>query len=123
MPIVCPSDCRGERNCIPRLSTGGFACNSPCFLRARDFGGVLSHYPIGPAIAHDVVRYARRRPDVDGLAEALEIFLLPQLEGLTPTAARKIHEMLREILVGSTPEVRTRFDNRFDDLFPGHNDQ
>lgn len=45
--------------------------------------GLFALRPIGPAIAIDLVRYIRRRgAGGAGLAEALAIFLLPQLDGL-----------------------------------------
>ena len=45
--------------------------------------GLFAIRPIGPAIAIDLVRYVRRRnAGGAGLAEALAIFLLPQLDGL-----------------------------------------
>ena len=49
--------------------------------------GLFAIRPIGPAIALDMIRYIRRRDaGGTGLAEALAIFLLPQLDGLSSDA-------------------------------------
>jgi MoxR-like ATPase len=82
--------------------------------------GLLAHRPLGPAIAIDMVRYQRhRRAGGDGLAEAVALFLLPQLEGLDPDLAVNIFRVLLNGLKDwaseeSLAELRTRYR----DLFP-----
>ncbi|EYF00530.1 AAA family ATPase [Chondromyces apiculatus] len=61
--------------------------------------GVLDLRAVGPAIALDMVRYLRRRREPgEGLAEAVLLFLLPQLEGLEPDHAAEVHRRLRAAL-------------------------
>ncbi|MCP3099818.1 AAA family ATPase [Myxococcus sp. K15C18031901] len=68
--------------------------------------GLLGHRDIGPAIALDIVRYMRRRQaSGDGLAEALGMFLLPQLEGLPLDSARQVHELFLSALQGWTSDT------------------
>ncbi|MBM7112458.1 AAA family ATPase [Archangium primigenium] len=71
--------------------------------------GLLGLRDIGPAVALDIVRYMRRRAAAgDALAEALAMFLLPQLEGLDPASARKAHALFTEALAGWTSETALR---------------
>ncbi len=82
--------------------------------------GLLAQREIGPAIAQDVVRYTRRRQKSgDGLAEALGMFLLAQLEGLGDEKAKAAWKAIRASLAdwaqpGAVEELRLRFV----DLFP-----
>ncbi len=81
--------------------------------------GLLGLRAVGPAIALDIVRYARRRPGADGLAEALELFLLPQLEGLDPSPARQVRERVVQALGGGlSASALGHFDALYMDLFP-----
>jgi 5-methylcytosine-specific restriction enzyme B len=78
--------------------------------------GLFALRPIGPAIALDLIRYLRRRgAGGAGLAEALAIFLLPQLEGLPSDAAPAVSELFEAALarLAAAPEVaelRARVD-------------
>jgi MoxR-like ATPase len=70
--------------------------------------GLLAHCPVGPAIALDMVRYARRRGAGEGclpgdaLAEAAAMVLLPQLEGLPGDAALEVASVLDAEISPST---------------------
>lgn len=67
--------------------------------------GLLGHRDIGPAVALDIVRYMRRRRAAgDALAEALGMFLLPQLEGLDLEAAQQVDRLFVSVLAGWTSE-------------------
>ena len=82
--------------------------------------GLLAYRDIGPAIVLDIVRYMRRRAaDGDGLAEALAMFLLPQLEGLDQESARKVYELFVSTLRGWTSEEALReLRDRCEDVWP-----
>lgn len=69
--------------------------------------GLLRDRLIGPALALDVVRYLRRRQaGPDGLAEAIAIFLLPQLDGLDPEAVQRvIHTLLKVVEGAASPSA------------------
>lgn len=61
--------------------------------------GILAHRPVGPAIAIDMIGYLRRRGAAsEGLAEAVAIHLVPQLEGLDVEAAAAIRDRVIEAL-------------------------
>lgn len=61
--------------------------------------GLFAIRPIGPAIAIDLIRYARRRgAGGAGFAEALAIFLLPQLDGLAIDAAPAVISLFESAL-------------------------
>ncbi|MFS8071996.1 MAG: hypothetical protein ACMG6S_36970 [Byssovorax sp.] len=61
--------------------------------------GLFAIRPIGPAIAIDLIRYARRRgAGGAGFAEALAIFLLPQLDGLPSDAAPAVMSLFESAL-------------------------
>lgn len=82
--------------------------------------GLLAHRPLGPAIAIDMVRYQRRRrADGDGLAEAIALFLLPQLEGLDANPASEVFNLLHDELTGwAGDDAMTDLRTRYRDLFP-----
>lgn len=82
--------------------------------------GLLAHREIGPAIALDIIRYMRRRAaSGDGLAEALSMFLLPQLEGLDSDVARKVYALFRSTLTGWTSEeALEELRARCEDVWP-----
>lgn len=88
----------------------------------RLFGatGLLAHRAVGPAVALDMVHYMRRRQaSGDGLAEAMAMYLLPQLEGLPQEPAAKVLRVLVSSLTGWTsPEAVTRLRRRYEELFP-----
>ena len=82
---------------------------------------LLSVREIGPAVALDMVRYLRRRGNHgDGIAEAIEMFVLPQLQGVTERAARlaKVH-CIEALGAAASVKARASLNARFDDLFPG----
>lgn len=82
--------------------------------------GLLAHRKIGPAILGDVVRYVRRRnASGDGLAEALVMYLLPQLEGLDNHSAVTVYRKLDASLEAWTSsEARQELRTRYQELFP-----
>lgn len=82
--------------------------------------GLLGHRPIGPAILVDIVRYMRRRRHSgDGLAEALAMYLLPQLEGLDPDAAAAVFKKLDGALRDWTSQQAIAgLRERYQELFP-----
>lgn len=82
--------------------------------------GLLAQREIGPAIALDVVRYTRRRQKAgDGLAEALGMFLLAQLEGLSDEEAKAAWKAIRASLAEWTqPASVAELRQRFVELFP-----
>jgi MoxR-like ATPase len=82
--------------------------------------GLLGYRDIGPAVALDVVRYMRRRAAAgDALAEAMAMFLLPQLEGLSQSDAQKVYELFVNTLKGWTSEEALQeLRARCEDLWP-----
>ncbi len=82
--------------------------------------GLLGHRAIGPAILGDIVRYMRRRrASGDGLAEALAMILLPQLEGLDADAAAAVLKKIEAALADwSTAEARAELRTRYQELSP-----
>ncbi len=65
--------------------------------------GLLAQRLIGPAILEDIVAYMRRRrASGDGLAEAMAMYLLPQLEGLEQEQASVVFKKLQDSLTGWT---------------------
>jgi MoxR-like ATPase len=82
--------------------------------------GLLGVRDIGPAVALDIVRYMRRRAaSGDALAEALGMFLLPQLEGLDLDSARKVDGLFVSVLTGWTSEEAVQaLRTRAADLWP-----
>jgi hypothetical protein len=71
-------------------------------------------------VALDMVRYMRRRQaSGDGLAEAMAMFLFPQLEGLEQEGASRMLELLTASLAGWTSaEAVARLRLRYQELFP-----
>lgn len=82
--------------------------------------GLFAHRPIGPAIALDMIHYMRRRQaSGDGCAEAMAMYLLPQLEGLPQEPAIKALRILLATLSGWTStEAIQRLRRRYEELFP-----
>jgi MoxR-like ATPase len=84
--------------------------------------GLFAIRPIGPAIAIDMIRYVRRRDAGGaGLAEALALFLLPQLDGLPRDAAPAVIALLESTLarVAAAPLIaalRARVEAALGDL-------
>jgi MoxR-like ATPase len=80
--------------------------------------GLLGHRPIGPAIALDMVRYLRRRDaGREALAEALSMYLLPQLEGLGADAAAAVWALLDAEIAGAPAAARGELEARFREMF------
>jgi MoxR-like ATPase len=86
--------------------------------------GLFAARPIGPAVALDVIRYARRRASDDGvtaadaLAEAVAMYVLPQLEGLDQDRALSCFAALAALGAACSPSARVELRDRFVDLFP-----
>ena len=90
--------------------------------------GLLSARELGPALAEDVVRYLRVRlaraaipssaEALGAVAEALELYLLPQLEGLEAAPGRAVAEYLDEALAGAPEASRRRLLHRLEDTLP-----
>ena len=93
----------------------------PVVLRLFSQTGLLSLREVGPAVALDVVRYLRRRGEHgDGIAEAIEMFVLPQLQGLSERAAKDARDRCEEALgAAASMAARTSLRARFRELFPG----
>ena len=82
--------------------------------------GLLAHRPLGPAVALDMIRYIRRRAAPgEGLAEAIAMYLLPQLEGLPADAAAAVADLLdTELAAVASPRARLELRARLRELFP-----
>lgn len=82
--------------------------------------GVQPHRPIGLAVPLDMIRYLRRRQDGgNALAEAVEMYLLSQLEGLDEGPARACWKAIVDALASTaTPEALHGLRERWNDLFP-----
>jgi 5-methylcytosine-specific restriction protein B len=93
----------------------------PVVLRLFSQAGLLSLREVGPAVGLDVVRYLRRRGQHgDGIAEAIEMFVLPQLQGLSERAAKDARERCEEALgAAASTSARASLRARFRELFPG----
>lgn len=92
----------------------------PPLLRLFSGKGLLAHRAIGPAVALDMVRYMRRRQaSGDGMAEAIAMYLLPQLEGLEQGPANEVLKVLLASVEGwSTPEAQAGLRRRYLEIFP-----
>jgi MoxR-like ATPase len=92
----------------------------PPLQRLFSTKGLLAHRPIGPAVPLDMVRYMRRRQaSGDGLAEAIAMYLLPQLEGLEQGPASEVLKLLAVSLEGWTsPEASAGLRRRYREIFP-----
>jgi MoxR-like ATPase len=123
---VAPPDEGGRERLIAREASvpGGDPPLDPavCALMGRLFSGagVLAHAPVGPAILLDMIRYARRRgAGAEGLAEAVSLLLLPQLEGLPAGAALGVAERIDAELAGLIPpRARADLRGRLRDVCP-----
>ncbi len=93
----------------------------PVVLRLFSQAGLLSLREVGPAVGLDVVRYLRRRGEHgDGIAEAIEMFVLPQLQGMSERAAKDARDRCEEALGAAvTTSARASLRARFQELFPG----
>lgn len=80
--------------------------------------GLLAIRQVGPAVAIDMVRYMRRRQVPDGFAEAIQLYLLAQLEGLDATSAVTAWRAITQALA-ATPSEASQHDlrSRFEELF------
>jgi MoxR-like ATPase len=92
----------------------------PPLQRLFSSKGLLAHRAVGPAVPLDMVRYMRRRQaSGDGLAEAIAMYLLPQLEGLEQSPASDVLKLLTIHLDGWTsPEAIARLRRRYQEIFP-----
>jgi MoxR-like ATPase len=92
----------------------------PPLKRLFSQSGLLPLREIGPAVALDFVRYLRRRGGVaDGLAEGVEMFVLPQLQGLGDRAAKVALERCEEAVgAGASDHAVESLRARFRELFP-----
>ena len=82
--------------------------------------GLLGVREIGPAVPLDIVRYLRRRrAGAVGLAEAIEMYVLPQLEGLDAADADKARARCLEALgQGASEDAVNSLEARFREIFP-----
>lgn len=79
---------------------------------------LLGIRPVGPAIPLDMIRYMRRRQaEHVGMAEALAMYLLPQLEGIEPHKAEALWEALAAA-VASQADAASYLRERFVEIFP-----
>jgi MoxR-like ATPase len=79
---------------------------------------LLGIRPVGPAIPLDMIRYMRRRQaEHVGMAEALAMYLLPQLEGIEPHKAEALWESLAAA-VASQADAASYLRERFLEIFP-----
>lgn len=79
---------------------------------------LLSIRPVGPAIPLDMIRYMRRRQaEHVGTAEALAMYLLPQLEGIEPSRAEALWGHLAAA-VASQADAEAYLRERFLEIFP-----
>lgn len=79
---------------------------------------LLSIRPVGPAIPLDMIRYMRRRQaEHVGMAEALAMYLLPQLEGIEPHRAEALWGHLAAA-VASQADAEAYLRERFLEIFP-----
>lgn len=82
--------------------------------------GLLAVRPIGPAVALHMLEYLRHRKDDQyALAEAIELHLLSQLEGISAAQASQARGAITDALAQhSGPEAVTSVRERLDELFP-----
>jgi MoxR-like ATPase len=82
--------------------------------------GLFIYRAIGPAVALDMIRYMRRRrASGDALAEAIAMYMLPQLEGLEQEPASKVLQLLCAALTDWTSaEAILELRGRYKELFP-----
>jgi 5-methylcytosine-specific restriction protein B len=82
--------------------------------------GLLGMRQVGPAILEDIVAYMRRRrASGDGLAEAMAMYLLPQLEGLEQEQASVVFRKLQDSLTGWTSaEAMALLRVQYQEIFP-----
>lgn len=80
--------------------------------------GLLAHRKVGPAVMIDLIRYLRARgSDADAMAEAIAMFLLPQLEGLERGAARAVVAVCSELVATASASARTELRERWLEVF------
>lgn len=105
--VDAPDDTTYQGLIAKAASSPGFdpPIDEPLYRRVQALfhrDGLLRERPIGPALALDIVRYLRRREGgSDGLAEAIALFLLPQLDGLDPEALGRAAQTLIKAVEGS----------------------
>lgn len=93
----------------------------PTVTRLFSREGLLQVREVGPAVALDMIRYLRRRGESsDGVAEAIEMFVLPQLHGMDERAAKLAQLRCEEALGKSASDQAFKsLRARFQELFPG----
>lgn len=108
----------GDRDPAPGPALDAAALG--CVLKIFGQGGLLGLRSLGPAVAIDMVRYLRRRGGGgDGIAEAIGMFVLPQLEGLAPEEAAEAMRRVGAALAGrASPEAIAELTARFEEVFP-----
>jgi hypothetical protein len=94
-------------------------------VRLFSRNGLLAARQIGPAVVLDVIRYARRRAGDDGLragdalAEAVAMYVLPQLEGHDHEQAIRCYSAAMDTIGSTSGAVgRAELRDRFIELFP-----
>ena len=98
---------------------------SGVLLRLFRPDALLAHREVGPAVALDMLRYLRHcEPDSrasHGLAEALSVSLLSQLEGLSADSEKAVVELLKGALTGvASEEAWQMLRERLSELFTHH---
>ncbi len=82
--------------------------------------GLLGVRPIGPAVALDMIRYMRARASSsNAFAEAVAMFVLPQLDQLGQEPARRAYACVLDAARAlSSKDSVDRLHDRFTELFP-----
>jgi len=88
---------------------------SSVFTRAEGLGGIVE---LGAAMMRDILAYAKQRgPSVLAIAEGVELFVLPQLDGIEPADAKGTRSKLATIFAADAV-AREALVRRFDGYFP-----
>lgn len=105
--VDAPDDTAFQSLIASHASRAGFDApiNEPLIRRVQALfsrEGILRERAVGPALALDVVRYLRRRQaGADALAEAIPIYLVPQLDGLDAEALTRVTALLIRAVEGA----------------------
>jgi MoxR-like ATPase len=85
------------------------------FMRADGLGRIVE---LGAAMMRDILSYAKQRsPSALAIAEGVELFVLPQLDGLEASEAKEARNKLAAIF-GADTAARDALLLRFDAYFP-----
>ncbi len=88
---------------------------STVFTRAEGLGGIV---PLGAAMMRDILSYTRQRGASDlAVAEGVELFVLPQLDGLEAADAKRAWDTLARVFVADVA-ARDLVLQRFEAYFP-----